>query len=233
MRCALRLAAAAGLAALAAGLPALTAWLPARAEAKAVASKAVAPPDVSLLSQTPYVDAAGTFQLHLSLSAAHPATDLVEVIVFDQVIDRTDFDLAATGHVNAYSSYHPAVPLSRLPVDPAGGFDVNIPISEPPPTGSLFSEPQIGDSGVYPVQVRLLSANGVSEATPLTTFLIYHSKSSTFPPLSVAVVVPFATAPGAGAVPKADCNAVAPAESCGFISPASPEDARAPNDTGA
>lgn len=177
--------------AAAAVLTALVTW-PA---AVATAAPPRAQPGISLLSQTPYVDASGTFQLRLSITAAHPATDLVEVLVFGQIIDRSDFDQAVAGRVNGYASYHPAVPLSKLPVDSAGGFDVNIPINQVAPPGSPFSEPLIGGSGVYPVEVRLVTSNGVSEAAPLSTFLTYASKLSSFPPLSVAVIVPFATGP--------------------------------------
>jgi hypothetical protein len=157
-----------------------------------------APPDrpgVALLSQTPYVAARGVFQLRLSVTSDHPSTDLVEVLLFNQVIDRTDFGLAASGRVEGYSSYHPTVPLDRLPADPAGGVDVEIPIGQPAPPGSLFPEAPTGGSGVYPLQVRLISQSGAEEAPPLTTFVTYASADDSFAPLSVAVVIPFSTPP--------------------------------------
>ena len=178
---------------LAAAVAAVAAVAPAGVARAAGGAAPPVKPGVALLSQTPYVAGRGVFQLRLSVTSDDPSTDLVEVLLFNQVIDRTDFGLAASGRVQGYSSYHPTVPLHRLPADPAGGVDVEIPIGQQAPPGSLFPEAPTGGSGVYPLQVRLLSQSGAEEAPPLTTFVTYASADDSFAPLSVAVVVPFST----------------------------------------
>lgn len=155
---------------------------------------------VQLISQTPWVKGAGPFQLHLAISAKDPARDRLEVLVFGQLYDRSDFQAAVKGRVNGYSYYHPVVPLSRLAPDPAGGVDVTIPVNQPAPPGAPFSSLQISaGSGVYPVQVQLARPNGAPEGGPMTVFLVYSGANNSLPPLMVNLVVPFDSPPAVSA----------------------------------
>jgi hypothetical protein len=172
--------------------------VPGRAGAASPGTGAAGP--VQLISQTPWVKGAGPFQLHLAISAKDPARDRLEVLVFGQLYDRSDFQAAVKGRVNGYSYYHPVVPLSRLAPDPAGGVDVTIPVNQPAPPGTPFSSLQISaGSGVYPVQVQLAGPNGAPEGDPMTVFLVYSGANNSLPPLSVNLVVPFDSPPAVSA----------------------------------
>lgn len=181
---------------------------PAPARAAGGSAPAGAPLGVQLLSQTPWVQGSGQFHLRVAMSASAPATDRVRVRYFPQLITRTNFDSAATGQIRSYPSYTATVPLTRLPADPAGGLDIDIPVDTPAAGGSPFAEFPAGHSGVFPVQVDVVDADGHSEGPPLTTFLIYASATNT--PLAVALVVPVGSSPSIG--PSGRIQAPAPAE---------------------
>lgn len=173
-------------------------WLP---TGRAVA--APISPKVSLLGQTAWVETQGNYQLQVGFSGA-AADDQVEVSVFPVLITRTAFDEAADGQVSTYTSYHPVVPISALPVDAHGGYDINLPINTAAPAGSPFTVPvsiTAESSGVFPVQVQLLTPSGATAGKPLTTFLVFSdgsAKSQGYSPLSVALVVPFSSTPQLG-----------------------------------
>lgn len=199
LRRATAVAGAAAVAALAAAAPATA------GAAGAVSTGAVstgADPSVQLLSQTPSVEGQGTFRLRIQPSAATPSTGRVQVAVFRRLVTRTDFQAAATGSIVASPFYLDSAPLGSLPPDPAGGVDVDLPVDAPTAAGAHFGKVAIGEPGVFPVQVSVVNSSGLAEGSPLTTFLVYASgpaATTGYQPLSVALVVPFSTAPSVGA----------------------------------
>jgi len=158
------------------------------------------PPAVTLLGQTPWVDGSGTFHLHLGVTAADPATDRLAVQAYTRLTTRTDFDMAKQGYVNGYIWYTAGpLSLSTLQADPAGGVDVAIPVNAAPKAGSAIPtfDATVG-SGVYPLQIGIYNGNGVLQGQLLTTFLVYAAgppSVTSLPRLSVALVLPFHTAP--------------------------------------
>ena len=169
----------------------------------AVATDAVAgvtndPDGVTLLAQSAFVEApAGVFRMRVKVAARDPADDVLRVNVYGRLTTRTGFDEALTGHPGGYVIYPLTVPVSKLPADPAGGVDVDIPINQ------AASDPNIpifyasAGSGVFPVQVGITDLDGNPQGRPLLTYLVYAEPypASGLPKLSVAVVVPVHGAP--------------------------------------
>lgn len=148
---------------------------------------------VQLLSQTPWVQSSGQFGMRVAVNAVSPTTDRLQVRYFPQLITRTNFDLAADGQIRSYPFYTASAQLSKLPADPAGGIDVEIPVGTAAAPGSPFAEFPVSHTGVFPIQVAVTDSAGRPEGDPLTTFLVYSSGPET--PLSVSVVVPVASQP--------------------------------------
>lgn len=146
------------------------------------------PYGVRLLGQTAWVQNSGSLTVRVDFAAADPATDRVQVSYFPQLINRTNFDSAASGKVRSYPTYSAVHPLAGLPHDPAGGTDVVIPVNEAPPAGGPFGEFSAAQSGVFPLQVSLVDSQGLPEGSPLTTFLVFAKGTNN--PLSASVVVP-------------------------------------------
>jgi hypothetical protein len=155
---------------------------------------------VSLLTQTPWVEKSGVFRLRLALPAGVPAGDHLEIQAYTRLTTRTDFDGALKGAPPGFVWYSTGpLAVSALQADPTGGVDVVIPVNQAAPAGSnipIFNA-TIG-SGVYPIQVGLFNQNGLADNEPLTTFLVYAAgppSVTSLPRLSVAVVLPFHTSP--------------------------------------
>jgi hypothetical protein len=164
------------------------------------ARAATGPAPVSLLSQTPWVEKSGIFQLRLALPGGVPAGDHLEAQAYTRLTTRTDFDQALDGQPKGFIWYStgPLAPAQLQP-DPAGGVDVGIPVNQAAPAGSTIPtfNATIG-SGVYPIQVGLYNRNGLPVDQPLTTFLVYATgppSATNLPRLSVALVIPVHTSP--------------------------------------
>ncbi|HXW78819.1 MAG TPA: DUF6049 family protein [Acidimicrobiales bacterium] len=145
------------------------------------------PDSLQLLSQTPWLGpGAGQFQLHLKITAADPAAEMLEVNVYSELTTRSEFQAALGG--GFYGLYYEAgggpIPLGDLKDDPSGGVDLNVPVNEP--DGGL----QLSATGVYPVQA-FLEEDGVPRGHPLTTFIVFAGQdASSFRRLEVSLVVP-------------------------------------------
>lgn len=158
---------------------------------------------ITVLSQSPWVSSGKDFRLRLRITASHPADTALGVLVFPRLTTRTAFDDDLAGHLNAYASYQPPiVKLSKLPADPAGGVDVDIPVNASAPSGGAFPELFANpDSGVFPLQVGLYNTSGTSIGSPVTTFLVFAQGPPSvtgLPRLSVGVVLPLHAAPTIG-----------------------------------
>jgi hypothetical protein len=160
-----------------------------RPEAKPVGKPAITrgPDSLQLLSQTPWLGpSSGQFQLHLNITAADPAAEMLEVNVYSELTTRSQFQAALAGEF--YGLYYQAgggpIPLSDLKDDPGGGVDLDVPVNAP--GGGL----QISATGVYPVQA-FLEEGGVPRGHPLTTFIVFAGQdASSFHRLEVSLVVP-------------------------------------------
>ncbi len=156
-----------------------------------------------VLSQTPWIEGRGVFDIRLGVPTA--SADRLQVTVFDRLITRTAFDEAANGKVGGYF-YQQVVKVSALSLDTSGGVDLPLPVNAPV-QGSILPTLYIGETGVFPVQVQLFSASSVPLSAPSNLFLEYASSpgslSSGYQPLSVALVVPFVSTLGKGDLPGA------------------------------
>jgi hypothetical protein len=164
------------------------------------AAAAGPPPRVGLLAQTPWLKGPGQYDLRVDLVGAG-SSDRVQVTVFDQLITRTGFDSAAAGHVQDIAFYQQALPVADLHADPSAGVDLSLPVNQAAPAGDPWGTVQIGETGVFPVQVALFDSSGVPQGQPLTTFVVYaqHTPSeAALTPLSAAVVIPVSSPPAVG-----------------------------------
>ena len=170
--------------------------------------------DVTLLSQSPWIEQKGTFRLELGFHAPNPSKDQVQVLVFPPLTNRSDFDNAMQGHYSTTATYQQTAPLSSLKHDPQGGLDADIAVNQSAPAHAAFPEFQPKSSSlVYPVQVSLLDGSS-TVGQPIDTFLVYAlgpPSVTDSPRLSVAVVVPIASPPLLGK--KSDLQPLGSAES--------------------
>jgi hypothetical protein len=156
---------------------------------------------LTLLSQSPFVESGQGFHLGLAVTAPTPDTRL-EVLVYPRLTTRTDFAATLKGKLRSPSDYMLGPhPVSSLGADPAGGIDITIPVNPTTDTGTVPPLITRSDSGVFPVQVRLLDHAGNTLGAPLTTFLVYASSAANsalqtpngangLPRLDVALTVP-------------------------------------------
>jgi Family of unknown function (DUF6049) len=155
----------------------------------------VGPPGVALLQQSPWVESGHDFRLRLQLTAPTPTDDRLVVTAFGRLTTRTDFDNAAKGEANTFAWYTAGpLRLSKLPRDPAGGVDVDIPVNAPSGSGTGIPTFQAAaGSGVFPLQIGLVDSTGAPKGQPISTFLVYAAgppSVTNLPRLSVALVVP-------------------------------------------
>lgn len=156
---------------------------------------------VQLLAQTPWLQGPGLYGFRVGFSGAS-AADRVQVTVFYQVHTRTDFDNDANGQINSYHFYQQAKPLSALAADPQGGVDIQLPIDRPAPAHEQFATVQLGETGVFPVQIELYDSSGRPKGDPMTTFIVFAQNATSagaLKPLSVGLVVPVSSPPSVGA----------------------------------
>ncbi len=155
-----------------------------------LAPAAAATPGLALLDQSSFVQSSGTFRIRLAVPAS--ASETIDVRVLARLTTRTDFDRALGGQTTGRPIYDPGAVVSSLPVDPAGGIDLEIPINTNSSTGSLPTFNARSGSSVYPLRLQLYQ-DGSPVGAPLDTFLIYASGPATatdFPRLSVSVTLP-------------------------------------------
>lgn len=171
--------------------------VPARADTAPGPATSAASPDVTLLSQTPWLEGKGDFHLHVALPGAAPG-DRVQVTVFYQLITRTAFDRAAEGQVQEGYFYRRAAPLAAVGPDRSGGYDLVLPVNHAAAAGAPFPMVQIGETGVFPVQVQVVSPGGAPVGDPLTTFSVFAVQTDSagaVKPLTAAFIVPVSAPP--------------------------------------
>ncbi|HUC14247.1 MAG TPA: DUF6049 family protein [Acidimicrobiales bacterium] len=147
---------------------------------------------LQLLDETPWLGPGPRqFQMDLKVTTNDPADEELEVVVYGRLTARSQFQAALGGAVSG-PFYDEPLALSKLPNDPRGGLDVNIPVNKSTGPGAL----PIATTGVYPVEAFLQKA-GVRTGQPLITFIVYAGKdASNLQRLDVALIAPFgATVP--------------------------------------
>ena len=156
--------------------------------------------NLTVLGQSSWVSDRHDYHLRLGVAAGVPSDDQVQVVVYNRLTTRTGFDEAMSGQLHGYQTYSVRVPVSDLPRDPAGGFDIDIPVNGAS-TGRIPTFYTSAGSAVFPVQVGLLNASGDAGGIPVSTFLVYGEPPSVsgLPRLSVSLVLPIEAAPPVGA----------------------------------
>jgi len=149
------------------------------------ASIAIGPGSLRMLGQSSWVGPGqGQFEMDLAITAPDPAEESLEVVVYPELITRSEFQFVLAGNFPEPYYQSEPVPLDRLKRGPGGGAEVDVPVNSS--SGGL----SIASTGVYPVQV-LLQRQGLTQGKPLTTFLVYVGAGATsFKRLDVAMVVP-------------------------------------------
>jgi hypothetical protein len=153
---------------------------------------------VTLLAQPAFLGAPkGVFRMRLRVTAPDPEHGELRVNVYSRLTTRTGFDEALGGQPGGFVIYPLTLDLSKLPADPAGGVDVDIPINEAARGLDVPTFYAAAGSGVFPVQVGVSDNSGNSQGQPLVTYLVYAEPypASGLPKLSVSVVVPIQAAP--------------------------------------
>jgi hypothetical protein len=153
---------------------------------------------VTLLAQPAWLVApSGVFRLRLLVSAHDPAAEQIRVNVYARLTTRTGFDDALTGQLGQAVIYPLGLDLSKLPRDPAGGVDVDIPINRPATSLNIPTFYAAAGSGVFPIQIGIYDTSGDLQGQPLTTYLVYAEPypASGLPKLSVSLVLPVHSAP--------------------------------------
>ncbi len=152
--------------------------------------------DLTVLGQSAWVSDRHDYHLRLEVAVGTPSDDQIQVVVYNRLTTRTGFDEAMSGQIHGYATYSLRVPVSALPRDPAGGFDVDIPVNGAS-TGRVPSFYTSAGSAVFPVQVALVDGSGDAQGNPVSTFLVYGEPPSVsgLPKLSVSLVLPIRAAP--------------------------------------
>jgi hypothetical protein len=155
---------------------------------------------VTLLAQPAFLAApSGEFRLRLLVSAHDPASEQIRVNVYARLTTRTGFDNALAGQVGQAFPIYSIYPtdLTKLPADPAGGVDVDIPINRPSTNLNIPTFYAAAGSGVFPIQVGIYDTSDNRQGQLLTTYLVYAEpySASGLPKLSVSLVLPVHSAP--------------------------------------
>lgn len=167
-------AAAADVAPAGAGTPGTAG--PAAAPAQQVA------PALRLLAQPTVVRAGEPFDVEVQVQGA-PAGARLDIVVHDRLESRRAFRDTLDGDLG--DEQQPVVaarPIADWPTGPSGGATVSF-------------VPELASRGVYPVAVRMLSAEGEVLATLGTYLSFLTDETPEFTPLEVAVLVDAAAPP--------------------------------------
>ena len=171
---------------------------------------AAAGPPLILVSQTPWVVPAGSFDLKLRAgSGTPPPAQLgVSVSVYPCLTSVSAFDQSVTSTVGPagtpIDSTRSPMAVTGLPAIAGGGFDLSLPVyvghGVTSPTGGFAIDlpttgGQCGDapSGVYPVRVELVDTASGQSIGGFITHLVFIETSSATEKLRVAVVLPIVT----------------------------------------
>lgn len=189
-------AAVAALALTAAGAPGAAGAAPPQPRPPAAAR-------LELVGQTPFVPADGDLDIRLRVRGA-PVGALIRTDVHPRVTTRSELQLALKGRsLRPRAGSPPDVPA---PPGPTTAATVRV------PTRDQGDDPErllVNHSGVYPVAVRLVSADGAVLDSLITAMIrLPAATDSPSLPLGVAVVVPFTGPPVAadGAVPNSELS---------------------------
>ncbi|MHB1536283.1 MAG: DUF6049 family protein, partial [Acidimicrobiales bacterium] len=185
-------------------LGASVAWLPA-----APAAGATGGAPLRLLAQSPWTGSGQTFAMRVAVGATVAPGDHLELAAYPRLTTRSGFDTTLSGRITGAPVWGPSsVPIARLVGDPAGGFDLAIPV-DTASTGTdlpTFSASNSAGPGVFPLQLQVFDPAGRPVGSPLTTFLVFSASPAAMAGLaklsvSLSVAVHAAPALGAGELP--------------------------------
>jgi hypothetical protein len=156
------------------------------------------PNRLDLLGQSTDVEAGQAWQIHLEVSAAAPASDRLTIEVYDRLTTRTGFDASLSGRMPGSPIWRSGtMDVTGLPSDAGGGVTLAIPVDEPTVDEDLPEFYARTESGIYPLQVRLLDGSSDTVST-LTTYLLYVAGTPSqtgFPKLDVSLSLGVHAAP--------------------------------------
>ncbi len=157
-------------------------------------------PALRLLSQSPWVGVNQPFLAHLSVSGVTASSaPALSVTVYPYLTTRSAFDQTLSTAPNGLAlSQSSALPLSSLSADPAGGYDINVPVSTGAGGVASATTPFGADldctlgscGGVYPVVFTLTDASSPNALAELTTYLVYDDPAANTQRLRLALVIP-------------------------------------------
>ena len=146
----------------------------------AAAASNQAPPTIQLVEQTNWLHAGDQFQVSVRVSDAPPGAEL-QLVVHERLQSRAQFRDTLDGDLGDVDVVLDRRPLTELGTD-AGPFTTGFVVGG--------GGQRLPSRGVYPVEVRLVDAQG-DELAGLVTYLAYlfDPDDTSYPPLAVAVVV--------------------------------------------
>ncbi|MCU1461947.1 MAG: hypothetical protein JWO37_2022 [Acidimicrobiales bacterium] len=172
--------------------------LAAPAAASGRASAVAATGRIRLAGQTPWVPAAGVFNMSLKVSdITDPSALEIAVTTYSRITSRSAFARTLQDQSQGSVLHFESTALSTLVVDAAGNVNIPVLVRDPNAAPDPRHVP-ITVEGVYPVRVELREKGG-DVVDRLTTHLIYLPTAVSGPRLSVAWVVPVHASPAIGA----------------------------------
>ena len=178
-------------------------------------------PQLTLLSQTPWVQPGQAMQLRIGVGGAAPASLTLGVTLYACLSSRSAFALTVNGSPASPALSSATIPVATLPSDPQGGVSLTIPVatgaSPAPGSGPFIANLSrrdacaSGPAGVYPVRLQL-SQDGVTGRAQLFTYLVFADPPPTTEKLRFAWVVPLSSSAG-----PVDRSGHAPAPTTGEV----------------
>lgn len=150
-----------------------------------------------LLGQSTDVTAGGSWQVHLAIRSSAPTAEQLRLDIYPRLTTRTGFRQSLDGKVFGEPWRSAPMALDTLPVDSGGGVTLAVPVnanSVNPDIPDFEVDPS--QSGLYPVQVRLL--DGGKPVRTLTTYLLFSAgrpSQTDFPQLDVSLSLELGAAP--------------------------------------
>ncbi len=153
---------------------------------------------IRLAGQTPWVPAAGVFNMSLKVTdIGDPTTLEIAVTTYSRITSRSAFARTLQDQSQGSVLHFEATALADVVPDAAGNVNIPVLVRDPSKPPDARQVP-ISVEGVYPVRVELREKGG-DVVDRLTTHLIYMPGAVPAQRLSVAWVVPVHATPSIGA----------------------------------
>lgn len=148
--------------------------------------------DASLVSQTPWLLPAGSFELHLRIDGAEGGDEL-ELTLGRRITSRSVFAQSLEGRVRGTTRRFAPIPIAEIPSDERGNQVLSFPL----PSAGLERTPLTLPSlspGIYPLAVAVRDDGGAL-VDRFVTHVVRVSDDEALVPLSVGWVQPLSAPP--------------------------------------